>query len=315
MKKKIIKNSILTLVFIIGLIAVLGRVNFVLRNKELAGMQDKFVEMPKDSIDVVFIGTSHQFCSINPDILYEDYGIEAFMLASSAQTVPMSYYAAMEAIEYQHPEMIVFEVLYCTNDFRVLIPEMTHAFLDGMPVCEAKYLAINDLVDEGERLQYYLPLEIYHSRWKELTEKDYSFADRSDRGGVYQEEVEWNSTIQVISAEEKEPIPAEMEKYLDKMVALCKENDVELVMYVAPFNTLRDDDEFETAVLNTRQRMFNYLSDYAEENGLKYYNLFYEVDALGFDNETDWLDRQHLNCKGQEKLTRYMAEKGYFEFD
>ncbi len=312
MKKKIFVNCILFILFVAGLFVVLDRVNFVLRHKEYAGVQDKFADLPKDSVDMVFIGTSHQFCSISPEVLFDEYGVESFMLSTSAQTVPMSYYAAMEAIELQHPDTIVFEVCYCANDFRTVTDEMSHCFFDGMPNCEAKRLAIADLIEKDQQIYYYLPLGLYHNRWKDLTRTDYEFTQHTDRGGVYYETVAANAPIAVISPEEKEPMPEEMEKYMDKLVALCKENDVKLILYAAPFNTLYDAPE-ETEALNRRQRIFNYIGDYAEENQVEYYNLFHELEEIGLDDSMDWMDRQHLNFLGQKKLTRYMMEKGYLD--
>lgn len=311
MKKKIVINALLFVLFIVGLAAIIWRANFILRHKEYAGVQDRFAQMTENSIDMVFVGSSHQFCSISPEILYDEYGIESFMLATSAQTVPMSYYATMEAIELQKPEMIVFEVSYLANDFRTVTDEMSHCFFDGMPECEAKYLGIEDLIEEEKRINFYVLLGTYHSRWKELTEKDFAMTQFTTRGGVYYDNVVYNPPIQIISETETEMIPTEMEKYLDKMVELCKKNDVELVLYAAPFNTLYDS-EYETEMLNMRQRMFNYVGEYAKEHDLRYYNLFYEIDDIGLNSETDWMDRQHLNCHGQEKLTRYMMEQGYF---
>lgn len=311
MKKKIIINTLLFILFLVGLGALLFRANFVLRQKEYSGVQDNFAKLPKDSVDVVFIGNSHQFCSIDPDLLYDEYGMNSFMLATSAQTVPMSYYAAMEAIELQHPDKIIFEVSYCANDFRTVTNEMSHCFFDGMPLCEARIQGLEDLIEEEDRIYYHLPIGLYHSRWKELSEMDFTNNRVSERGGVHQEETIHNTEIPVLGAEEKEPMPVEMEKYMDKMVMLCKENDVELILYTAPFNTLYVSDE-ETKALFRRQRIFNYISDYAEKNQLRYYNLFHEIEELGLDNATDWLDTQHLNFRGQEKFTRYMVTKEYF---
>lgn len=314
MKKKIAINTILFLLFVAGLVGILYRANYVLRHKEYAGVQDMFAKMPENSIDIVFVGSSHQFCSISPEILYDEYGMKTFMLATSAQTVPMSYYAAMEAIELQKPKMIVFEVCYCTNDFRTVTDEMSHCFFDGMPECEAKYLGIEDLIEEENRINYYVLLGTYHSRWKELTEKDFSMTQFTDRGGVYYEQVEYNPPIQIISKDETEAIPSEMEKYLDMLVELCEEKDVELVLYAAPFNTLYESD-YETEGLNKRQRMFNYIGDYAKECDVRFYNLFYEIDKIGLSGEEDWMDRQHLNCNGQAKLTRYMTDMGYLDWE
>ena len=35
------------------------------------------------------------------------------------------------------------------------------------------------------------------------------------------------------------------------------------------------------------------------------------LKEIGLDDASDWMDRQHLNCNGQAKLTRYMADRGY----
>ena len=89
---------------------------------------------------------------------------------------------------------------------------------------------------------------------------------------------------------------------MDMIVELCKQNDVELIMYIAPFNTLFGD-EHTVNDLYYRQRVFNKLYDYAEEKGIRYYNLFHELDALNLDGTTDFKDSQHLNYYGQEKFT------------
>ncbi len=301
---------ILFLLFWAVLIPAVLRISYVLREKEGTNIQDNFKQLERDSVDMVFIGSSHQFCTINPDLLYEEYGINSFMLATSAQTIPMSYYAAMEAIELQHPKAIVLEALYCTNDFRTVTPEMSHTFFDGMPRCEARKLAIEDLIEPEEQIYYYLNLGRYHTRWKDLTEKDFMSNLDSPRGGYYSEETKYNWQIPVISKDEKEPMPEEMLKYLDMLVELCKENKVELIMYVAPFNSLYDEENTREDLFR-RQRIFNWLEDYTEEKGIRYYNLFYEILEMNLDGMTDYKDSQHFNCYGQAKVTRYMAEKGY----
>ena len=312
MKKKII-NTILFLVFLAGLFVILLRMDFVLRQKEYAGAQYMFSRLEPDTVDVVFIGNSHQFCSISPEILYDEYGMNSFMLASSAQTVPMSYYAAMEAIELQHPDMIVFEVSYCANDFRTVTDEMSHCFFDGMPNCDAKKMAIQDLIEKEDRVHYYLPLGLYHNRWKELQEDDYAIVNVTERGGVYYPEVGHNWEISLVPQDETTPMPAEMERYMDLLVELCEKNDVALVLYVAPFNSLWDSEE-ELLNLYRRQRIFNYVGEYAEARDIPFYNLYYEMDAIGLQTNGDWKDSQHLNASGQGKLTRYMLEQGYFQY-
>ncbi len=310
---KKIKIFIQAVLFVGILVFLISNLAYVLREKEGTNIHDNFRQLERDSVDMVFIGTSHQFCTINPDLLYDEYGINSFMLATSAQTIPMSYYAAMEAIEFQHPGAIVLEVVYCSNDFRTVTPEMSHTFFDGMPMSKAKVAAIEDLIEEEEQIYYYLNLGRYHTRWKELTEVDFQSNLTAPRGRFFSKEIVSNWEIPVISPDEKQPMPDEMLKYMDKIVALCKENDVELILYVAPFNTLYISD-YETEKLYERQRIFNWIGDYAKENDVRFYNLFYEMDEIGLDGNRDYMDSQHFNCYGQDKVTRYMAEKGYFYY-
>lgn len=315
MNKKTIIRLIRIIVCIAVFVALFLRIVYVVRDKQYTSVQDNFRQLKKDSVNVVFIGQSHCFCSIDPNILAEEYGTESFMLATSAQTVPMSYYAAMEAIELQHPDRIVMEVAYCANDFRTVEDGMTHAFFDGMPNCQAKKLAIKDLIEEEDRIFYYLNFGLYHSRWKELTESDYQNNLTMARGEYYSDDVFPNWNYPVVAADDKQPMPEEMEKYMDMLVELCQEENVELILFCAPFG-IQDDFDDRREDLKTRQRIFNYISDYAMENGVRYYNLFNELDEIyeyGLDDETDWKDSQHLNRSGQGKLTRYMAEKGYFD--
>ena len=312
MKKRVVINGILFILFVVGLFVLLSKAGFVLRQKQYAGVQDYFAKLPRDSVEIVFIGNSHQFCSISPQVLYDEYGVESFMLATSAQTIPMSYYAAMEAIEMQHPDTIVLEVSYCANDFRTVSDEMSHCFFDGMPRCKARKLALEDLIEKEDRIYYYLPLGYYHTRWKELTSQDYSITLVDERGGVYYEQIKPNGEIPLIPEDEVEPMPEEMEKYMDLLIELCRLNEVKLILYTAPFNTLWDNED-EKAGLARRQRIFNYIGEYAQEKQVEYHNLFYEIEQLGLDGQNDWMDTQHLNAFGQQKLTRYMMDKGYLE--
>lgn len=284
----------------------------VFREKEGTAMHERFKEFERDSIDTIFVGTSHQYCSISTDILDYEYGINSFMMATSGQTVPMTYYAVMEAIEYQHPKTIIFEALYCAHDFRTILPGMTHMFFDGMPWCKAKQLAIEDLIEPEERIYYYFDLGFYHDRWKKLTKEDFLTYNSSLRNTFFSDQLQSNWEIPIVERTEKEPIPDCTREYLDKIISLCKENNIELILYIAPFNGMYDTDS-EKENLLSMQKKFNWLEEYVEEQDVPFYNLFYELDEIDLDMSTDFMDPQHFNYAGQEKITRYMVEKGYIK--
>ncbi|MBR3469701.1 MAG: hypothetical protein IKH28_08410 [Lachnospiraceae bacterium] len=312
MAKKVLRNIVLTIIFIAILCFGLFWLDRIFLLKDTGGVQLRFSSLKRDSVDTVFVGTSHLFCGIDPDILYEEYGINSFMLATSGQTLPMTYYATMEAIQYQHPKRIIFEVCYVANGLITISNEMSHYFFDGMPNCEAKKLALEELVAKEDRIYFYLPFGIYHTRWKELEKKDFLNNEVSERGGVHFDRTyNMTSDIPLVHPMETEEMPEGMEEWLEKIVALCKENQVELILCVAPYNSQYEYDEYTIEDLKRSERVFNTVGDFAAERGLEWHNLFYELDEIGLDNATDWMDTQHLNQNGQAKFTRYMAEQGY----
>ena len=58
-----------------------------------------FAMTPRNSVDMVLIGSSHQYCSVDVTMLNREYGFNSILLASSGQDLELNYYAAMAAIE------------------------------------------------------------------------------------------------------------------------------------------------------------------------------------------------------------------------
>ena len=93
--------------------------------------------------------------------------------------------------------------------------------------------------------------------------------------------------------------------YLKKMTALCKENDIELVLIKAPSIYPHWYDEWDEQI-----------EDYASENGLLYINFLKYTDEIGIDFQTDTYDAGlHLNLSGAEKLTKYFGKLLSDEFN
>ena len=50
-----------------------------------------FYAEPKDSLDVVFLGSSHVFCAINPLAIYDETYLKSYSLGSGQQRNWISY--------------------------------------------------------------------------------------------------------------------------------------------------------------------------------------------------------------------------------
>ena len=57
-------------------------------SRVLTGIYDE----PRETIDTVFLGTSHMLYGVAPMELYEKYGIKSYNMSTSAQPIHLSYY-------------------------------------------------------------------------------------------------------------------------------------------------------------------------------------------------------------------------------
>jgi hypothetical protein len=87
-------------------------------------------------------------------------------------------------------------------------------------------------------------------------------------------------------------------EYLEKMTALCQANGVELILIKAPSLYPYWYEEYDDQI-----------TQYAQENGLAYYDFTDHVETIGLDFQTDTYDAGlHLNFDGAVKMSRYFAD-------
>ena len=144
---KRIKNIISFVCFTVILVLLISGMNFVLRNKNEANIVYPYYNERKDSLDAVFIGSSHIMCGVFPMDLWNDYGIASYDYASSALVLPQSYYQVIEALKTQNPEVVVIDVSGAVyENTKVGTKEYVHVQLDNMRWSLNKVRAINDLI-------------------------------------------------------------------------------------------------------------------------------------------------------------------------
>jgi hypothetical protein len=87
------------------------------------------------------------------------------------------------------------------------------------------------------------------------------------------------------------------EEYLQKIIDLCKQENIGLVLFCAPYP--------ETADESAQQ---NSIADLAKANGITFFdfNTFYQ--KIGIDFATDYRDGDHLNSSGADKVTKYLED-------
>lgn len=74
-----------------------------------------FFSLPNHTVDVLFTGTSHIYCSYIPQKIYDDTGITSAVLATSAQSYQNTYWLLKEALRHQQPKLVVLDIHSITS--------------------------------------------------------------------------------------------------------------------------------------------------------------------------------------------------------
>lgn len=277
-------------------------VSGVLRPRPTADSPALFYDEPRDSLDVLFFGSSHMLNGVSPVQLYEEYGIPSYNLGQNGQVLPVTYYSVMDALRVQKPKVVVVDAYKVVHDTLYDTKGYLHTALDWMPLGPAKLRAVFDLLPAGERAEFLADIIVYHSRWDSLKAEDFLPPDGGEKGtqtlsGQYRPYDGWS----VVPEEETAP-PVEVQIcYLEKIVRLCRDKGAEVLLVALPYSTPADDDLDRQAVVNS-------VAAYAEDWGVPYVNLMHRVDELDFRFEEDLADVYHLNEKGQRKVTAWLGE-------
>lgn len=295
------------LVVIPGVLTPLLCPKYLTVSKEGSLTEEYYASVAKTRHDVLFIGDCEVFESFVPAILWEDYGISSFLRGGAQQLPWHSYYMLEDALRYETPRVVVFNV-YALRYGEPQKEAYNRMALDGMEWSRVKLRAVLASMTEEEELWTYLfPFFRYHSRWSELTAEDlrYAWGEKppvSDSGYLMQTGVAPADPQEQVPPEPlvDTTLPSRAMEHLDRMRELCAERGIELILVKAPTNFWRYHwyEEWEAQV-----------TAYAERHGLTYYNLIPLSEEIGLDMATDTYDGgAHLNVYGAEKLTRYFGE-------
>lgn len=270
-----------------------------------------FYNMKKGSIDVLFLGSSHCVAAFMPTELYERYGIRSYNLGSEQQNLLLSYYWLREALRFQKPQYVFLDtfMLFPYDESAPLNSSeaIMRKSIDFMKWSEVKVKAIMDIceIDKGQTLSsYFFPTERFHTRWKMLSEDDFQVEAMSQHETLMGfrplnfacEDDTYQPFSQDAEVEYAEMIPV-MQGYLDRIVALCAENDIRLVLTKSP-------------TMYYSQEAYYAVSAYAFENHLEYIDFNEEnvYRAAGLDFAMDSCDTDHVNLSGAIKMSDYIGE-------
>ena len=155
---------------------------------------EDFYKLEKESADVLILGSSHAVSCINPQVIYDNYGITSYNLGCGQQSMLVSYYWLREALKYQSPKAVILETYtfhkyydnYVYSDLNCSETAVRKA-MDVMRFSPLKWEA-GKAIEELDPTQIGLSFSLlnirYHTRWTCLGENDFTEKAMIDHGGV-----------------------------------------------------------------------------------------------------------------------------------
>lgn len=309
MSRKEILRSALFLLLLLALIlsawALLDRKLACHYTKAVHGF---FNEEP-ESMDVIFVGSSHAYCSANPMAFWDETGLSSYVLSSQNQPLQASYHYLQQCFKTQSPNLVVLEMYMASQCLEDATDAVLRDSIDPLPWSHGKAALIRELVPAGERASYYFNLAKYHGRWSELSKQNFDFSylrGRDEYRGFVCFTLSRPSNCFRLSYEGVRPeaLPEESVEQLLRIKALVEAEGAELMLFIAPYEGAEQN-------LGILSGMHAFAAEHELE--LLDFNLVY--DELGFDGEKDFFDASHLNAYGADKATRYMGRRILERYD
>lgn len=270
-----------------------------------------YYEEPEGTIDVLFLGASTVRNGMSPVEMYKEYGFTGYSRATSIQAPVISYNLLLETVEQHDLKAVVIDATtlsQVTNN----VGEMEgkyHEAIDYMPMSKYKWNIISEITKNGDYslADFLVPLYRYHDRWNELTEQDFTYQNwRKDYPYKGQYPILKITNYKFPDDYMKEGVSQDSEfvvtnesiSYFDKMIQVCKENDIEFVIVKTPVGSW-DVEKHEI------------IKNYADNSNVEFidFNLPELQEKISFDSSRDYCDDgRHPNITGAKKMSLYLGE-------
>jgi hypothetical protein len=256
---------------------------------------------PRDSIDVLYFGSSLAYCNIVPGVVWEESGITSYVMAGPEQTIPITYSYIKETCRTQKPKVIAIEA---TGMFYSQYCNFTKANIAYMPYSVNRLEAAIRAAEPELKLGLLFPILDYHSLWTSVSARDVAkhLNPGTDvfAGYTYLEKIEPQSGITVRGYRADTENYARNLEYLHRIRKYCQKEGIQLLLFITP-----------TTGRVAEPALTQLKADVAQLENVRFMDFNDVMSELNVDDSTDWYDFIHFNCRGAEKFSRYLG--GYLQ--
>ncbi len=265
-----------------------------------------FYDEPKNSLDVVYIGSSNAYTAFNSVLAYNLYGYTTGFLSTDCQPFIYVKYLLKESEKYQKPSIYVIDLALATEEIDNFDEGGIRNVIDSMKISQNRTDAINDIlsyredINKKDYINYYNSFLLYHNKWKDLASINVNIRGNTMlyKGFNYgkfnsifepQEEYIWSDELIQLSSENR--------NILLDLIDYIKNNNINSI-FVVPKRYFEEDDNKK---LNDAIRII-------EENNLKVINCNTTEKLNNINFNTDLYNFAHINVYGATKYTLWFSK-------
>ena len=283
-----------------------------------------------ENIDILFVGSSHVYKDINPILLDDINSNQNMNLSTSSQSLIGSYFAIKEAIEYNNVSYVCLEMYYGVStgeigDFHSRASMKNNwRNIDYMRFSTNKLNYIFSACNKELWIETFIPFTRYRSKLFDLSyikkiienksKIEYSnmfyerydedgkvFFRTEDRGYVYGErQFEKNKYI-IYKNTEKEMMTEDAKIWLEKIIHLCDENNIDIVLFSSPVP------DITLIAWGFYDQYVNDVSKIADKYDIQYYDFnLAKEEYFPIQQYQYFMDDDHLNALGTELFSPFL---------
>lgn len=293
-----------------------------------ASMWNNYRAIEKNTLDTVFVGDSLSYEDLDPAQFDETCGTNSYNMGTNAQCYADSVQALETAIRDHSIKHCIFVFDYDflnTGDERASRPQSAFARAQaaGQPLGDKVAISCRYLLDKyyitlPDSVNYFMPWisNRVSGSWDAISanmaqKKTGELPVARDDNNVrtkkgfkgYLSTLNRNAAARVSkSSWSKSQVSDYSLDQLDKLVTLCKDNNIDLTVYTPPITP--------TQVLSQGDGYFNrvqYMKDFFNERGVSYFDLNLAKPDLYTRQEDHYKDWIHANKTGAKAITASVA--------
>jgi hypothetical protein len=280
---------------------------------------DDFYNSKKNSIDVMFLGSSHARFAFDTKVFDKSLSVKTFNLSSSGQTPVVGYYALKEALKYQKPKVLIYETYWRiigTND-NITPAYFVYDYIKGY---DTKFEILLNTHNEKNFSSFLMQALSKTYKYREAfmpavknilkgniiksmtVANNVKYADFTYYGegffgsNVVASNEKLYKTNSFRNVGPNFELDNKQMEYFKKTIELCQKNNIKVLMVTAPLPTpsmeyIKDYYKYHNSFMKIANSFGIQYIDYNQEN----------IELNKFKNEL-FYDSNHLNMKGTEVI-------------